>query len=126
MTMCHRVLAVYEDKVYDLVFYGIGANYDAASELAEALYVIVIASFQFIIIEPDWLLPAGSELPFADANMMWYMNEPLGVFGWGVTWWQYSFGTQSLVGSRFAIGDIGDILLRLPISVFLHLWASLN
>ncbi|HEX6383679.1 MAG TPA: hypothetical protein VF177_03315, partial [Anaerolineae bacterium] len=72
-----RVVAVHEDRVYDLVFHGIGANYGAAGELAEALYDTVIASFQFIGIEPEAPLLAGPECPFAGANF-WYTNEPGG------------------------------------------------
>lgn len=73
-----RVVAVHEDRVYDLVFYGIGANYGAAGELAEALYETVVTSFQFIGIEPEAPLLAGPECLFTDENLMWYTNEPGG------------------------------------------------
>jgi len=72
-----RVVAVHDDRVYDLVIHGIGANYGAAGELAEALYNTVIASLQFIDIEPASPMLAGPECPFAGPNL-WYTNEPFG------------------------------------------------
>lgn len=72
-----RVVAVHDDRVYDLVINGIGANYGEAGELAEALYDTVITSLQFINIEPEAPLFAGPECPFAGANL-WYTNEPFG------------------------------------------------
>jgi hypothetical protein len=72
-----RVVAVHEDRVYDLVVHGVGANYGAAGELAEALYDTVIASLQFIDIEPNAPMFAGPECPFAGPNL-WYTNEPFG------------------------------------------------
>ena len=72
-----RVVVVHDDKVYDLVSNGIGANYGAAGELAEALYHTVIGSFQFFDIEPGAPLLAGPECPFAGPNL-WYTNEPFG------------------------------------------------
>jgi len=72
-----RVVAVHNENVYDLVIYGVGANYGAAGELADALYDTVIPSFQFIDFEPDAPLLAGPECPFAGANL-WYTNEPFG------------------------------------------------
>lgn len=72
-----RVVAVHDDRVYDLVINGIGANYGEAGELAEALYDTVITSLQFINIEPEATLFAGPECPFAGANL-WYTNEPFG------------------------------------------------
>jgi len=72
-----RVVAVHDDRVYDLVIHGIGANYGVAGELAEELYDTVIASLQFIDIEPDSPLLAGPECPFAGENL-WYTNEPYG------------------------------------------------
>jgi len=72
-----RVVAVHDDRVYDLVIYGIGANYGEADELSEALYDTVIASLQFIDIEPASPMLAGPECPFAGPNL-WYTNEPFG------------------------------------------------
>lgn len=73
-----RVVTVYEDRVYDLVVFGIGSNYGTAGELAEALYEAVVASLQFIDIEPGAPLMAGPECPFADENSVWYGSEPGG------------------------------------------------
>ncbi len=72
-----RVVVVHDDRVYDLAIHGIGANYGAAGELAEALYDTIIASLQFIDIEPGSPLLAGPECPFKGANL-WYTNEPFG------------------------------------------------
>jgi hypothetical protein len=72
-----RVVAVHDDRVYDLVIHGIGANHGTAGELAEALYDTVIASLQFIDIEPGSPMLAGPECPFAGPNL-WYTNEPFG------------------------------------------------
>ncbi len=72
-----RVVTVHDDRVYDLVIHGVGANYGEAGELAEALYDTVITSLQFIDLEPDAPFLAGPECPFAGANL-WYTNEPFG------------------------------------------------
>lgn len=72
-----RVVAVHDGRVYDLVISGINANYGTAGELADALYDKVIASLQFIAVEPEAPLRAGPECPFAGANL-WYTNEPFG------------------------------------------------
>lgn len=73
-----RVVAVHEDRVYDMVINGVGANYGTAGELAEELYDTVIASLQFIDIDSQVPMLAGPECPFSKENTMWYTNEPFG------------------------------------------------
>lgn len=73
-----RVVAVHDGRVYDLMISGIGANYGTAGELAEAFYETVIASFQFIEVEPEAPLRAGPECPEAKADTMLFTSEPQG------------------------------------------------
>lgn len=73
-----RVVAVHDGRVYDLMISGIGANYGTAGELAEALYDTVIASLQFIEVEPQAPLRAGPECPEVKADTVLYTSEPQG------------------------------------------------
>lgn len=73
-----RVVAVHDGRVYDLVIHGIGANYGTAGELAEELYATVIASLQFIEVEPEAPLRAGPECPEVKADTMLFTSEPQG------------------------------------------------
>lgn len=73
-----RVVAVHNDKVYDLVIHGIGDNYGTAGELAEELYNTVVDSIQFIEIDPDAPMVAGPECPEIKEKSVLYTNEPFG------------------------------------------------
>ena len=73
-----RVVAIYNDIVYDLVVSRIGTDYGAVGEQAEALYETLINSLQFIGIEPNAPLLAGPECPTPAANSTIYRNEAVG------------------------------------------------
>lgn len=73
-----RVIAVHNDKVYDLMIARIGPDYGAVGEQAELLYHQIINSFQFIGLEPEAPLLAGPECPEPVENSTIYTNEPAG------------------------------------------------
>ncbi len=73
-----RVIAIHNDKVYDLMIARIGPDYGAVGEQAEALYHQIINSFQFIGVEPEAPLLAGPICPEPAENSTIYTNEPAG------------------------------------------------
>lgn len=73
-----RVVAVRDDKVYDLMISRIGPDYGAVGEEAEALYDLITSSFQFIGTEPGAPLLAGPECPNLAENETLYTNEVIG------------------------------------------------
>lgn len=73
-----RVIAIHNDKVYDLMIARIGDEYGAVGEEAEALYNLITSSFQFIGTEPEAPLLAGPECPELVENSTLYTNEVAG------------------------------------------------
>jgi len=69
-----RVIAVHNDKVYDLMIARIGEDYGAVGEEAEDLYDLITGSFQFIGTEPNAPLLAGPECPQAVDGKDAYTN----------------------------------------------------
>lgn len=73
-----RVIAVHNDKVYDLMIARIGEEYGSVGKEAEALYNLITSSFQFIGIEPEAPLLAGPECPELVEAATLYTSEVAG------------------------------------------------
>ncbi|MCB8984926.1 MAG: hypothetical protein H6659_13935 [Ardenticatenaceae bacterium] len=56
-----RVIAVHDDRVYDLMVARIGEDYGAVGEEAEALFDLITSSWEFIDVVPDAPLQSGSQ-----------------------------------------------------------------
>lgn len=69
-----RVIAIYNDIVYDLMVARVGVDYGAVGEEAETLYRTITDSFQFTGIEPVAPLLAGPECPEASAGTTLFTN----------------------------------------------------